>query len=366
MKNKWLAVGIILLFVGTYIIPAIAQNTEKSRSPSRGNWLYVGGSGPGNYTRINDALFYARDGDTVFVYSGIYYEWIGINYEISLIGEDKYNTIIDDSEENNSTFGHPVITNVADHVTISGFTIQNGHYSGIYLHTRDVPIRKNVEYVTIHDTIIKDNGEHGIDMNFVVNSEFYNNTIINNTENGISIKGDPEQHGGVIGNNIFHNNTITNNPIGINLYVVESGTNIFENNDIRSNEIGVNLFFKYSVDAISIFQSNNIIKNKRAVKSYSSMKLSDVMSNRLLLHPQETWDANYWDAWKTSLPRPICSITRFYLKPPDRISAQINKIIIPITTSQGLLDGGRLDFGVFPSIYFDRHPAQEPYDIGGT
>jgi len=30
MKRKWLAVGIILLFIGTCIIPAIAQNIEKS------------------------------------------------------------------------------------------------------------------------------------------------------------------------------------------------------------------------------------------------------------------------------------------------------------------------------------------------
>jgi hypothetical protein len=45
MIRKWLAVGIILLFVGTSIIPANAQNTEKETS--RG-WLYVGGSGPGN------------------------------------------------------------------------------------------------------------------------------------------------------------------------------------------------------------------------------------------------------------------------------------------------------------------------------
>ena len=63
MKRKWLAIGIILLFVGTCIIPAIAKNTEKPLSASRGNWLYVGGSGPGNYTRIQDAIDASNDGD---------------------------------------------------------------------------------------------------------------------------------------------------------------------------------------------------------------------------------------------------------------------------------------------------------------
>jgi len=56
MKRKLLGVGIILLFVGTCIIPVTAQDTKKSQSTSRGDWLYVGGSGPGNFTRIQDAI----------------------------------------------------------------------------------------------------------------------------------------------------------------------------------------------------------------------------------------------------------------------------------------------------------------------
>ncbi len=67
MKRKWLAIGIILLFVGTCIIPATAQDTEELQPSSRGNWLYVGGSGPGNYTKIQDAIDNASDGDSVFV-----------------------------------------------------------------------------------------------------------------------------------------------------------------------------------------------------------------------------------------------------------------------------------------------------------
>jgi uncharacterized protein (UPF0333 family) len=61
MKRKYLAVGIILLFVGVTIEPAIAQNTEKSQPASRENWLYVGGSGSGNYSKIQDAINASSD-----------------------------------------------------------------------------------------------------------------------------------------------------------------------------------------------------------------------------------------------------------------------------------------------------------------
>lgn len=39
-----------------------------------GKTLYVGGSGPGNYTTIQSAINESSNGDTVFVYSGIYYD----------------------------------------------------------------------------------------------------------------------------------------------------------------------------------------------------------------------------------------------------------------------------------------------------
>jgi hypothetical protein len=72
LVRKCVAMGIIFLFVGT-CIPAVEQDTEEqSLLTSSGSWLYVGGSGPGNYTRIQDAVDNASDGDTVFVFDGTY------------------------------------------------------------------------------------------------------------------------------------------------------------------------------------------------------------------------------------------------------------------------------------------------------
>jgi len=53
------------------------------------NNYYVGGSGPNNYTKIQDAVNDSNDGDTVFVYNGIYYEHIKIDKDINLIVEEK-------------------------------------------------------------------------------------------------------------------------------------------------------------------------------------------------------------------------------------------------------------------------------------
>lgn len=50
------------------------------------NVLYVGGDGPNNYTRIQDAIDEASDGDTIIVYPGYYDENITIDKSLSIMG----------------------------------------------------------------------------------------------------------------------------------------------------------------------------------------------------------------------------------------------------------------------------------------
>ena len=50
---KGVVCGIIVLMVGASVVSAFHGNPSiNSKSMDRGNWLYVGGSRPGNYTRI--------------------------------------------------------------------------------------------------------------------------------------------------------------------------------------------------------------------------------------------------------------------------------------------------------------------------
>jgi parallel beta-helix repeat protein len=126
MKNSWLkkglVIGIIGLFIGTGVSSAITEPTSTSPQPlDRGNWLYVGGSGPGNYTRIQYAIDNASDGDTVFVYNGTYFESrIFINESINLLGENNTNTII-----YGQYWFDPLIRINSDNVTVENFKILN-------------------------------------------------------------------------------------------------------------------------------------------------------------------------------------------------------------------------------------------------
>jgi len=118
--TKGLVAGVILLFVGMSILSSVAQIIERPSLLKR-NLLFVGGSGPGNYTHIQDAINTALDGDTVFVYddSAPYYEHLLIDKSITLLGQNRSSTIIDGT--NTSTGLH--IT--SDCVIIRQFTFRN-------------------------------------------------------------------------------------------------------------------------------------------------------------------------------------------------------------------------------------------------
>lgn len=126
--QKEIAIIIVLLFVGVYVIPSTAQDFyEKSLPLPRGNWLYVGGAGPGNYSTIQSAINNASDGDTIFIYNGMYYEHILINKSISLIGENRDSTIIDGGHQSQIS----VVRIMTSPFHIGNLTIQNEDWDGI-------------------------------------------------------------------------------------------------------------------------------------------------------------------------------------------------------------------------------------------
>jgi len=151
--KKILIIGIIILFLGTCIIPSVAIDTVKEFSIpiSNGNTLYVGGSDPGNYTKIQDAIDNASNGDTVFVYNGTYQEkTIKIEKVIKLLGEDRNTTFLD------GEYSEGIIVSVrTSDVTIQELTLQNCYADYFGYAIRLFNTSRVIENINIADCRIK-------------------------------------------------------------------------------------------------------------------------------------------------------------------------------------------------------------------
>ncbi len=363
------------------ITPSVAvDNIEQSSMPtSNGKTLYVGGSGEGNYSSIQDAINASSYGDIVFVYNGTYYENVVINqHGISLIGEDKETTIIDGGGINSVI----LIVKNNDWVTISGFTIQNSGDN--HWDDAGIEIRSCCDIIT--GNIIRNNPKHGIILgrpyfesysnditqNIIIDSEWgitidesclndiYENYIVNNSV-GIFVGSSILPTGDIFPSlgcksltlyeyeNYIFRNMIKNNIRGI---VIEPwwNTHIFENNIIE-NDMGIGLDAPWmtSCNENYIYQ-NNIINNDcgisfplRIGRQFSEEKNNEIHHNNFInnrhnaeINGDNKWDANYWDNWigvKIKLP----------------IFQRFPKILFS-----------------FFKFNFDWHPAKEPYDIEGV
>lgn len=261
MKKVTIIFLLIILFLNGFpgILPYVS-----SEEPS-GNILYVGGTGPGNYSTIQDAINASTDGGTVFVYSGTYYENINISRSIFLIGEDKNTTIIDGK----NGFGMAVYI-YADGVNISGFTLQNsgsiettGYYweSGIFVISSFNTITGNIirenpngitlwaDENTITSNTITNNYDFfstryfgfGISVYSSSNHTITDNVIMNN-RNGISLSSSL--------NNVIKNNTFSSEGIIIGGSSVNHwNTHIIENNFANGKPI---YYYKDDQDGVTV------------------------------------------------------------------------------------------------------------------
>ena len=261
LHSKWITSAVVILFIGigtTHITGQTAIENPDSVILN-GNILYVGGSGLNNYTNIQDAVNDAENGDTVFVYNGNYTENVKVDRTINLIGEDKYNTVIDGPGTG--------VSISADGVSVSGFTLTNSIWGG---HGVAIHSKNNL----ISDNIISSNNDgisfylEGYDNNIILN-----NTIFNNSHNGISIWYCNNSQ--VIGNTIFENGwsgmyishardgKISGNIISSNIdhgirLTFSFGNNISGNSLIKNALSGIGLTYSVEND---IYQ-NNFISNK--------------------------------------------------------------------------------------------------------
>lgn len=227
--QRCVLIVVLLILPESIVFTSTAQvGIMSTFPPTRGQWLYVGGTGPGNYTTIQDAIDDASEGDTVFVYHGTYVGYVVINKAISLLGEEKNTTCI------MGYFAYTVSI-VADGVTMSGFTIQNQGYRG--------------EGLRIDSS-----------------SNTFTNNKIDMPNDRIRIAGDY---------NTFSRNNITN------CYVYLSG----ENNTISENSITNTEYGLYLMDAWDNIISDNSFFSSGLFISLENVCKNDVRNNTVNAKP---------------------------------------------------------------------------------
>jgi parallel beta-helix repeat protein len=227
---------------------------------NNGTTIYVSISGTGNYTTIQEGIYAASSGDTIYVYNGTYYENIVIDKLIFLLGENKNTTIID-----GRVAGNTIKVN-ADNVVIKDFTIQ---HSGLIYPNSGINLSSNFNIIegnlitdnfygmTLYfssENIIKgntiQNDDHcGIYLSRSSNNTIVNNTIKNHQYNGIGIYYNSDNNL-ILGNN-FNNNGFC----GVNIRI-SSLNNVIENN-FSDNNIGIHLPLK-NIEDKNYFTNNNI------------------------------------------------------------------------------------------------------------
>jgi parallel beta-helix repeat protein len=393
LDQKGIVIGVILLFIGSSVIPITAQNVEKLFPTTRGNWLYVGGSGPGNYTRIQDAIDDASNGDTVFVYaaSSPYYENVIVNKSINLMGEDKNTTIINGKRIDDS------IWIKASFVNVSGFTILNSStedmHAGITVIEKkswepdDPPWLANIcisdciiksnrcgirfysshrgnisscvindnpscsiyiissSYVNVNDCVINHNGDvypGGIviarDYTLWIsdNVTVWNCSIFNNNGDGLRLID------GACDIEISYNKIFENTNCGI--FVSQSNAKIF-NNNIYNNGVGGlfdgGIVLQDCINRVTINNNNIETNNQYGLyllrSSVNSVTKNNFINNTVNAYFQHFsllnhWIGNYWTDWIGIGPKLI---------------------------------NGKLKEVSILWFNFDWRPAQKPYDILG-
>jgi len=242
--KKSIAIGIIILFLFCNI--SFTTLSDGNSNNLSGKTLYVGGSGDGNYSKIQDAIDNASDDDTIYVYSGTYFEDVKIYTSIVLQGEDKESTIIHGGGFGS---GDGVVIVSVDNVEITGFSIRNScpYWPG-----------SGIELNSNEQCIVTDN-------------------IVYDCFLGI--------HAFITSNATIIRNTISDCDIGI--YVQASKRNTITRNNVQDTYCGMYLNGAY----FNKITENNFINNSRH-SGFQGVFLNTI-------------DSNYWERLVNIGPMPI-------------------------------------------------------------
>ncbi len=224
------------------VTPTVAATQGGSYSTST---LIVDKNGGANYTKIQDAINNSKDGDTILVHSGTYYESIGVYKQLILRGVDTGGgkPVVNASTSDSPTGAIDLNAgnSVLEGFTVTGSTYHEMYYSaGIRVDSRNNQIRNNTV----------SNNPNGITLYLSSNNTLSGNNVSNN-DIGIYLFGS-------------YNNTLNGNDASKNkkwgIYLYSSSNNTLNGNSIVNNNYGIVLW--YSVNN-TIY--NNLFKNRENI-----------------------------------------------------------------------------------------------------
>lgn len=267
-------------------------------SSNEGNVIYVDDEGDGDFTSIQAALRNSSPGDIIQVCSGRYEGRINISHQIFLQGVDEELGSGDDK-------GTPILTSSkdvgslvlveADGCEISGFTLNPG-----------IPVDNEF-------------GNNGIALHSKLNRVF-NNMLETGNRGVLAYVGKDTAD---CSKNIIHNNSIRNFSVAIQ---IEGDECVVKDNEIIDNDFGIHIF---DADDVRVIQNNFKENSMHAFVFWIPLSYNIYYSRPKNI----SFDANYYDNWMISFPKPILR--------------GFAPLLLPMMFS----------------ITLDWHPANEPYDI---
>ncbi|MGC9308047.1 MAG: NosD domain-containing protein [Thermoplasmatota archaeon] len=347
MRVKTLTVMVVLIS-GMMVAPALMFSFTPgfelagTVSAASDHVVYVGGTGPGNYSSIQAGIDAATENGTVYVYPGTYHENVVIDKSVSFIGEDNETTIIEGSEYTD------IVHIMADYVTFSGFTVLDDWadepMAGIALYSN---------YTTVTGSIIKTN-----DTNIAL-YDSGNNTIAGNiiadTNTGISLT---YSH-----NNIITGNTISNANMGIELHISSNNTlmdnvvgpnhntGIFLHTSCNDNILRANTVSNNGWDGLEIYMSKNNTVSDNTIESNGDIgiRVSPASEDNVIYHNnlvdnganaydqgQNTWynttleEGNYWSDFDEASEGAYDNDSDGIIDTPYNVSGDDNQDLYPL------------------------------------
>ena len=307
---------IIAILLSLLLLSIVYPNTVSDSTSN--NFLYVDDDnieGPWEGTiehpfqHIQDAVDNSDDGDTAFVYSGIYYETLLVDKSINLIGENKNNTIIHGKHIEDTVW----IKNSS--ILISTFTIisssKSSFNAGIHitekqwyypndpphiisdiqitncvLYNNDAGFRlSNVTDITLSNCVIHSNYGPSI---YVSNGSYIDIKNCNISNNGIDLNWSSISGGIVITHSSYNINISkckVKSNIGSGLTITSPANNIIVYNNIfdsnKARGIRINNINKYLIFNI-IIKNNLIINNGMGSYFDTGIFLSDINNDILI------------------------------------------------------------------------------------